>query len=109
MRVGRGMFEAVYRGHYLAKRWPRFYLILHECFCIGWSMQMSRFLFLNRAWDKDRDHMDTYSSMVVDHAVPHSVLIFPGNMPLLNLFLIVSGLSCSTAIGLISDQFGLIV
>ncbi|XP_063711277.1 lysocardiolipin acyltransferase 1-like [Symsagittifera roscoffensis] len=43
----------------------------------GWSMQMSRFLFLERNWERDKEHLDTYSSMVIDHGAPHSILIFP--------------------------------
>ena len=43
-------------------------------------MQMSRFLFLERNWERDKEHLDTYSSMVIDHGAPHSILIFPGEI-----------------------------
>lgn len=43
----------------------------------GWAMQISRFLFLERSWEKDKTHITHSLSNLMNHASPHSVLIFP--------------------------------
>jgi lysocardiolipin and lysophospholipid acyltransferase len=43
----------------------------------GWAMQASRFLFLDRNWEKDKLHLTDSLNNIAFHAHPHSILIFP--------------------------------